>query len=194
MKKEMPELPIMRILAEDKKMRGGLSIPAFGVPELLRMSVKDYENLKVKIIESKLDSLDKSRNERIEEIREKGNEIVEKYTKKAEKIGWVPVGCIPFVHGICLKMIRDINQVSGIKLGYVDRGDRFANSVVNLIMTPFMLLPVLSAGAAFSIVQTTGEGYLKAVMKVIDQSTDEELANAALMEKRLKSELEKLKK
>ena len=194
MKKEMPELPTMRILAEDKMMRGGLFISAFGVPELLRRSVKNYEYLKVKILEMKLDSLDRSRNERIERIKTKGNEIIEKHAVQAKKIGFVPIACIPFVYRQYLKIIKEINDLAGIKYGNVDGIEKIGPVLFSLCIAPLMMVPKYSIDVAWAYIMTLGTTYLEAVLAVIDQSTDEELANAALMEKRLKKELEKLKK
>lgn len=51
--KNLAEIPQVRVLAEDYKLRSG-SVKAFGVGELMRKSVRDYKSLKVRILEKKL--------------------------------------------------------------------------------------------------------------------------------------------
>lgn len=182
-----------RVLAKDFSTRGG-TIPAYGIDELLRLSIKDYKTLKVKILERKLLELDINRKARIQKIEELGNRIVSDYSSAAKKIGFVPGGCIPIVHGMCIKMIADLNNLAGIKSGASFAKEIFSDIIIGLIATPLMALPLVSAAAAYAYVQQTGEEYLKALMQVIHLSSDCELSNNAYVKNRLKEELTKLKK
>lgn len=191
-RKNLTEVSRIRVLAKDYSTRGGL-LPAYGIEKLLRTSVNDYKGLKVKILEQKIFGLDESRKERINYIESKGNAIVSDYSSAATKIGFIPGGCIPIVHGMCIKMIADLNKLAGIKGNANFADDIFANVVLGLISTPFMAVPLLSAAVAYAYVQQVGEDYMKALMSVIYLSSDHELENNELMKERLKRELSKLK-
>ncbi len=192
-RKNLPEVSRCRILAKDYSTRGGV-ISAYGLQELIRISINYYKSLKVNIIERKLDSLDKNREERIKNIEIRGNTIISDYESKATKIGFIPGGCIPIIHGMCIKMIADLNSIAGFKSGKSFADEIFADAVIGLIATPFMVVPLLSAAVASAYVHTIGESYLKALISVIHLSSDRELTNNELMKKRLKEELSKLKK
>lgn len=191
--KTIPEVSRKRVLAKDYKTRGGV-MPAFGIQELIETSVSDYKHLKVRILEKKLNLIDDRRNERIAEIEREGKEIIEKYVSSATKIGFVWGSCIPIVHGMCIKLIADLNKLAGFKSGKKFAGEIFNDVIVGIIATPFMFVPLLSAAVANAYVQTTGDDYLKALLSVIEQSSDKELRDNTLMKERLKKELKKLKK
>lgn len=191
-KSDFPEIPIARILAKDYKLRSG-TVPAYGIENLLQKSVLDYNNSKVRILESKLKVLTDDRKRRIAEMRSEGAKCVESYANKAAKIGFIPVACIPAVHGICVAMIVALNKIVGINSNEELASDIFVNAVVGLVATPFMAVPLLSAGVAYGYVSTIGETYLDALMLVVERSTDEELRNNSLMASRIKAEIKKRK-
>ena len=192
-KKDFPEIPIARVLAKDYKLRSG-TIPAYGTTKLLQQSVLDYNNSKVKILEGKLNKLSDDRILRIAVMRLAGMDRVESYSDKAMKIGFAPVACIPVVHGICIAMIAALNRIVGINSTKGFAEEIFANAIVGLIATPFMAVPLLSAGVAYAYVGSVGETYLDSLMAVIERSTDEELNNNDLMAKRIRAEIRKRKK
>lgn len=142
----------------------------------------------------KVNALDKMREERIKNVEICGNRIINTYKSKATKIGFIHGGCIPIIHGMCIKMIADLNSAAGFQSekGFAD--EKFADAVVGLIATPFLAVPLLSAAVASAYVQTVGENYLKALISVIHLSPDQELDDNELIKKRLKEELSRLKK
>lgn len=190
---DFPEIPIARVLAKEYKMRNG-AIPAHGITELLQASILEYDKTKVHILESKLDQLSNDRKKRIQKLRAGGQACVDSHSDKAMKIGFVPGGCIPFVHGICIKMIMALNKIVGINASKDFATDIFVNALVGLIATPLMAVPLVSAGIAYAYVGAVGESYLDSLMMVIEQSTDEELNNNDLMSERIKEEIKKRKK
>ncbi len=192
-KKDFPEIPVARVLAKDYKLRSG-TVQSYGIAKLLQQSVKDYNNTKVKILESKLNKLSDDRKQRIAAMRDAGMNCIDSYSDKAMKIGFVPGGCIPIVHGICITMIMTLNKIVGINSTKGFASDIFANAVVGLIATPFMVVPLISAGVAYAYVSAVGETYLDSLMMVIGRSTDEELKNNDLMAERIKAEIRKRKK
>ncbi len=192
-KKDFPEIPVARVLAKDYKLRSG-TVPAYGIANLLWQSVMDYNNSKVKILESKLNKLSDDRKQRIAAMKTAGMNCIESYSDEAMKIGFVPVGCIPVVHGKCIAMVAALNKIVGIQStkGFTD--DDIVNAVVGLVATPLMIVPLLSAAAAYAYVATVGEAYLDSLMMVIERSTDEELKNNELMAERIKAEINNRKK
>lgn len=192
-RKNLTEVSRKRVLAKEFSMRGG-KVSAYGINELLEMSLNDYKASKVKILEAKLFALDKDREERIRKIEKRGNNVVSDYSSKATKIGFIPGGCIPVVHGMCIKMITELNSLAGIKAGTNFSGEIFNDIVLGLIATPLMMIPLLSAAAAGAYVQQVGEEYLKALMSVNHLLSDRELKDNTLVKQRLRDELNKLKK
>ncbi len=192
--KDLPDVPLAKVLAKEYPIDDEISVPAKGVEELLRKSIKDYQGRKVRILEDKINQLVYRRSERIGEIEAKGNRCIKKRSSAAAKVGVLPVGCIPAVHGICIKMLADLNEIAGIKRDQALASEIFVNAVVGVIATPLMAVPWLSERVASAYVETVGESYLKALIEVIGRSTDRELQDNDLMIKRIKEELKKLKK
>lgn len=193
LKKDLPEIPVTRILAKDYKIRGGIIVKAFGITELLRSAILDYDSSKIFILETKLLKLEKEREKRIEQLRGKGQCYIDNYSDKAMKMGIVPIACVPIIHGMCIKMLIDLNSLVGINSAKSFVEDIFANAVIGFIVTPFMAVPLLSAGIASAYISAVGEAYLDALINVIGLSMDGELKNNALMAKRITEELKKRK-
>lgn len=191
---DLPEISTMRILAKDYKTRAGV-FPAFGLNELLRHSVSDHNKLKVRILESKLEHLLDRHKERVAQIKARADRCIQKHAQAAQNIGWFPGGCIPFVHGICIKMLYDLDSAVGIHTTKGFGAEIVSNVIVGIIATPFMGIPVLSSIVAQAYVQSVGENYRDALIAVIEKSTDSELANIELVSKRIREELSrKIKK
>lgn len=191
--RDLPEITLIRVLAKEYKTRGGV-IPAFGINEFLRESILNYDQNKVTILETKLDRLAQDKKSIISGLKKKGQNCIEIYADKALKIGFVPVGCIPIVHGMCIKMLVDLNGLVGINSAKGFASDIFANAVVGVIATPFMGVPILSAAVATGYIQGVGETYLDTLICVIARSTDSDLKNNDLMSQRIREELKKRRK
>ena len=187
---DIPELPMVRILAQAYKTRGG-TIPAFGVEELLSRSVLDYEKNKVHILEAKLDGLIQVRQNKIENLRKAGKICISHYKEKAKKIGCIPIGCIPFVHSQCIKMIGKLNKIAGINSSKEIAEDIYTRTIVSVVVTPLMAVPVLSVAVAEAYIKTVGNNYLNALLRVVQESSATEMRNSTLMIQRLQKEIEK---
>lgn len=190
---DFSEIPIVKVLAKTYKFRNGV-VQAYGISELLQRSVLDYNKCKVQILESKLLKLSEDRKKRISHMKAAGSACIDSYSDKALKIGFIPGGCIPIVHGLCISMICELNKKVGITSSKGFASDIFANALVGLITTPFMIVPIISSGVAYAYVSAVGENYLNSLMMVIERSTDEELKNNDLMAQRIKDEIKKRKK
>ena len=187
---DVPELPIIRILAQAYKTRGG-TLPAFGVEELLSRSVLDYDKNKVRVLEAKLDRLIQMHQNKIENLQESGEICIHTYKRRAKKIGRIPVGCIPFVHRQCIKMISELNKIAGIKSSKEIAEDIYTRTIVSVVATPLMAVPVLSVAVAETYIKTVGNNYLNALLRVVQDSSATEMGNNALMIQRLQKEIKK---
>lgn len=189
--RKLPGVPIARVLAQDYKLRGGAKIPAFGLTELIRASVLDYESRKIQILESKLKSVIQNKNQLVSEMKAEGESCIKRYEKTASKIGYVPVGCIPIIHGICIKMIVDLHKIFKISLKNSSIKEVVGDVIIGAITTPFMAVPVFSSFMASSYVRTVGEYYLKVLVAVVEISTSDDLQDNVLMERRIRDELKR---
>lgn len=192
-REDLPEVMLVRVLAKDYKTRGGI-FPAFGKDDLLRESIIHYNSNKVRILETKLDKLVQNKELRMSDLRMEGQECIERYSKKALKIGFVPLGCIPIVHGMCIKMMVDLNKLVGINSSKGFAEEIFVNAVVGIIVTPFMAIPLISAAAAPSYIETVGKDYLDMLLEVVEESTDLDLKDNELMAQRIREEIKRRKK
>lgn len=195
-KNNLPEVSRSRVLAKDYSTRGG-KIKAYGITELLHKSVSEYRNLKVTIIEKKLNELnewEESRKAKISRIEAEAPGIISRHASAAAKMGFFPGGCIPFVHGICIKMVAELNRLAGINSGKAYAEEIFAHVFVGIIVTPLMAIPLLSASVASKYVRVAGDKYRQAIHSVVHSSSDSELQDNMLVKQRLKEELTKLKK
>ena len=190
---DLPEIPIMRILAQDYKVRTGKIFPAFGVNSLLKKSVFNCDKFKVRILKSKLDKLSSEVNiskEKIAKMEQQGKAIIDGYSDMAKKIGYIPAVCIPIIHGLCIEMITELNKVFEIITTEGFGTDIFSNVMLGIIATPLMVVPVLSAGAAYAYVGTVGESYINAIKNVAMHSPYADICNKELMAERIKRELQ----
>lgn len=160
--KDLPEVSTVKVLAKDYRMRGG-TISAFGVDDLLYRSVTEYAEKRVHILQAKLEKLLSSR---AAELNRTGEQIIKKYSQKASKIGSIPVAGIPFVHGLCHKMVCDLNKLYRVN---APADEHITNVVAGIVLTPLMAIPILSALMASSYVETIGNTYLKALSTVANE-------------------------
>lgn len=185
---DMPEIALMRVLAKDYKLRTGV-IPAFGVQELVRRSVFEHHSFKIRVLENKLQKLTVLHGERISTMIVEAESCIEKHAKYARNAGFLPGACVPVVHGFLVKMIIELHGIFGIHTVSGFGPDIIAYSVISLVVTPLMCIPVFSAVTAYAYVQTAGEQYLETLENVVEKSTDEELKNAEIVSERIRKEL-----
>lgn len=190
----LPGANVKRVLAKDYHLRGGATINSFGVPELLQASITTYNKSKICILEGKLEQLKQSRNERIAKIKTAGEKCIKKYECKAEKWGRVPIACIPFIHGMCESLIKELSQIAGVKEPKDSSTIRIVHKIVGMAVTPAMAVPVISSATASTYVGTVGKQYWEALLAAIENSTDEELYNNELMSRRIEWEIKNRKK
>lgn len=189
--KKMPNVPIRRIMASDYLFDDEITIKSFGLDELLRLSIKDYYHYRINVIESIIDELSIKSGEQIKKVESRGNWCISEYSEQAGKIGWIPGGCILFVHGKCIKMIADLNDIGGLSRDKSFADEVFTDVILGIFATPLMAVPLLSKFAAESYIETVGVNYLKAMISVIKTSSEMELKNKRLIKDRMKTRLKK---
>lgn len=189
--KSMPKVPITRIMASDYPLDDDIIIKSFGLDELLQLSINDYYQYRINVIESVIDALSIQSEEQIRNVESTGKWCISDYSEQAGKIGWLPGGCIPFVHGKCVKMIADLNDIGGLSKEKDFATEIFADVVLGIVATPLMTVPLLSKIAAEAYIETVGDNYLNAMISVIKSSSEIELKNKRLMKERMKSQLKK---
>lgn len=188
-REKLPQVPIRRIMAEDYPLDDDITIKAYGLNELLLLSINDYYKYKIQVIESKIDELSAKADNRIKTMERRGKNCISDYSEKAGKIAWVPGLCIPVVHGKCIQMISELNFIGGLSREASFADEIFTDVVLGIISTPLMAVPLFSTFAAQAYVETVGENYLKAMVEVVKISSDIELKNTKLMKERMKKQM-----
>lgn len=130
------------------------------------------------------------KEKRIEGMKKAGSACVEKWSKKAQKIGFASIVSIPFVHGICAKMLKELNEIFDLPTSKRVDDNAFVDTFVGIMMTPFMAVPIIGSAAATVHVAQVGEDYLKALVSVIEKSTKEELTNVDHLKEQLQIALQ----
>ena len=187
----LPGLTLIKVLASDFLFANEQKISSHSIEKLLSETTNNYDIQKREVLERKIKDLRVERIDLLESILSNGHACVNKYSEKAMSIGLLPAGCIPFVHGICIKMISELNVIAGIKGNKSSASDIFSNAILGVFATPFMAVPVVSAIIAKSYVETIGDNYLNDLISVVNRSTNSELQNNTLMTERIKKEIKK---
>ena len=88
-------------------------------------------------------------------------------------------------------MIGKLNQIAGIDSPKELSEDIYSRTIVSIVVTPLMAVPVFSVTVAKKYIKTVGDNYLNTLLHVVQESSDTELGNSALMIKRIQEELKK---
>ena len=100
---------------------------------------------------------------RIEELTAQGKECISEYSQKAIKAALLPFVSVPLVHGLCVAMQSELDKIFDIGAA---TGEKYSNIALGVLATPFMLVPLWGAIPAMAYIQTVGESYLKALVKI----------------------------
>ncbi|MBR0168034.1 MAG: GTPase domain-containing protein [Synergistaceae bacterium] len=202
-RRNLPELSLMRILAQDYEFAGGVTISAFGVQELLKSSIKNYDSFKVNILESKLDILSSDIERRrmiseykISRIEKEAKKCIDTYSGTGGVVGlggaFLPMLAIPAVHGICIKLFYELDSIAGIE-SHLPKDDLITFLLTGAIFSGLMLIPVVGGLSAAGFIGASGEKYLEVLVSVLRQSTEDELSDKELMKQRISQELKRRK-
>ena len=202
-RKNLPELKTLRVLAQDYEFPTGDIAPAFGVQHLLRTSVNAYNSLKVNILASKLDKIEsliagrqKISDAEIRRIQERGKACIESHSNAGGLVGlggaFLPMLSIPAVHGICIKLFYELDSIAGIN-AHLPSDDLIALLLTGAVFSGLMLIPIVGGLSALGFIGAAGEKYLEILVAVLRESAEYELQDQELMKQRLSRELQRRK-
>ena len=123
---------------------------------------------------------------------EAANACIAANSKQATVISFVPLVSIPLVHGICVKMIVQLNKIFGIPTDKRFDSEIFYDILTGIVMAPAMAIPVLGASVAYSYIKSIGECYAQAVITVLDSAEQEEIEDKNMIADKIKNELQKI--
>lgn len=192
--KYVDDVRSIKVLAKDYKI-GEKTIKAYGLKELISLTMNDYKDLKINILSKKIDKL----NDNTESIKAynnlkvKCNKIKNKYIKKAGKVGIVPALCLPFVQGLSIKMISEINNEVGIVNDRNFSNEIFSDIIASLLMAPLLIIPLFSKFAAEGYVETIGDNYIKSILSAFEELSIEEKNNREKLKQYLRNEIKRYK-
>lgn len=193
---KLPEIATTRILAKDYPRRGGKVIPAYGIDHLLRLSILEYNKLKVRVLQSKLNEIQKNLNVSnlyLDKHNKEAKLCIQRYVESTKIVGWIPVGCIPFIHNKCIAMTLELHQIYGVVSNEGLTESIISNIIDGIIATPLMAIPVLSMEAACRYISIVGEKYSSALLEVLKQSKYSDLEDQQLMSEQIRKKLNKRK-
>ena len=186
-------IPCRRVLAEDMETRMG-TIKAFGVKEAIQYTVEHYNDLKISLLETKKEELEKSiikqsddKERLLAEMEKKCNSCIANYSIEAGKLIGGPVTMIK-AHALKREMWKGLFSITGIHVPL-----DLSEAIFDLFTTPFMVLPGLGKLAAESFIETSGNSLKDLLLRILEQSTKEELQNEQLMAERIEAEIKRRK-
>jgi len=133
----------------------------------------------------------------MEAVMEAANDCIAANSKQAAAISFVPFVSVPLVHGLCVKMIVQLNKIFGISTDTRFGSEIFNNLLAGVVMAPAMALPLLGAGMSYLYIKSIGEDYATAAVAVLSSVEKEEGAgdeDKYLIADKIKLELQNMYK
>jgi len=119
---------------------------------------------------------------------------IEDNSSQAVILSFVPLVSVPLVHGICVKMIVQLNKIFGIPTDIRFGSEIFNDILTGIVMAPALAIPILGAGVANAYIKSIGEYYAKAVTTVLESISVEEIEDKNQLADKIKSELQNMHK
>ena len=101
--------------------------------------------------------------DKLEMLNAQGKTCIKKYSKRALKASFLPIVSVFLVHGVCAAMQAELDKIFGIGTA---KDEKHSNIALGVVATPFMVIPLWGAIPAEAYVQTVGESYMKALVKM----------------------------
>ena len=105
--------------------------------------------------------------DKLEILIEQSKECIRKYSQKVMKASFLPIVSIPLVHGLCVAMQAELDKIFDIGTA---KDEKHSNIALGVVATPLMAIPIWGAIPAAAYVQTVGESYMKALIKMYRSS------------------------
>lgn len=191
-----PSFNILPVLAEDMETDAG-DIASYGVDELLKLSIDEYNTLKIKILDAKQADLDAKLAVMRAELKAKrttAESAIEKQANIAFTLGCIPGVSLFSYQPTYIAAINGINEAFGLEMDSNTVGDIAALIVAGLVFTPFFAIPGASGWVAKEMITDECNKYLDTVITTFENSDYSEIKNNQLMCERIVAELKKRKK
>ncbi len=199
--KEYPVCKVISVLAEEFIVGTDIHIPPYGVDELLKLTIDEYDLIKgmalgykKDILQSKIDKLEKEVEADIAQRREKAKKKIKTAATTAFTLGCIPGVSLFSLQGPIIGGYNGINSVFDIRMSEDTVLDIVGMCLATIVLIPFFAIPVASGSfAKYAVEDYCGE-YLDAVTEVYRQSSVDELEDARLTAERIKHQLSELLK
>ena len=116
--------------------------------------------------------MEQRRTDTIETLTARGRACVRAYCEKARNATFLPLVSIPVVHSLCAAMLLELDKIFGVGKA---KSEKPSNIALGILATPFMAIPLWGAIPAMAYVETVGESYIKALVKMADRSCTEHI-------------------
>ena len=180
----LSETPVVCVLAEDYRNRIGV-FRAYGVQELLEITVTVYPTLKLKMAKERIDKLVYDQEAQKMKLNGEGKNCVEKYAKKAETMCWIPGLCVQVMRNIRNEMIDELCQIVGINESRDSFDLMFRDSYERLMLVPFMSMKV-----AKDYIYKLGMAYIDLGVDYVEKYSRIEIEKMQAVIKAIKSQTE----
>lgn len=187
---------ISPVLAEDFIAGDDIVIPAFGVNNLLNLTINKYSELKKMALGHKVDKIQESirqiewkKEEEIRKMRKPAEKAIEKAGKAAMAVGCIPVFSVFSLQGPLIGGYHGINDAFGIPMNADTVAKLVAYCIASFIVAPLTVIPIFSGFLAKSMVMDLCGDYLAAVESVYRSSSLSELLDAQLTVERIKKQM-----
>ncbi len=165
----IPSIRTFNVVAKPIRIRNGFVIEPFGLDEALAFSIEEYDKYKVKLLNQKLLLLEQ-KDKFASDIRNDGEGIIQKYSRKARKAARFSVLGLPVILTYCKKMIFEINSLVGIVDKKRMTDEMISSIAAGIVLSLPMVVPIFGKMMAESYIESIGESYLEIVIKAYKES------------------------
>ena len=191
----IPSVTVINVLAEDKKTNA-VTIPAFGVDELLETTVDDFNLMKIALLERKSQLLEQKirlSSTELNRMKKRAYEVIDHESKVAFGLGCIPGFSLLSLQPQYINVINGINQAYGISFSEDNGVDIAAMIIGSIVASILFIIPGFAGKLAKELVLDKGNEYLESVHKVVSESSVYDLKNSKLMFERITEELNRRK-
>ena len=193
-------LIIMPVLAEEYETDYGIA-RSYGTEELYEMSIYNYNQLKIPVLQKKLEAIEDKRKEyeydnavNLNNKIRLGKNAIEEYAKKA-----FVMGCVPGFSLLSLQihygaLLSKLNKIFGYKISSDDVGEIVAVVLTAGVFALAFAIPGLSGYVARELIRDEGSKYLDSLVTIAKRYPYHNMNDMRDIAERLKTEIQKRKR
>lgn len=191
---------VIPVLAQDFETDAGIR-KAYGIEQLIHATIDEYDSLKADALHIKKENIEQmiaNYEADLEQHLAPKIKIAKKTIEDAGNAAFV-IGCVPGFSIVSIQppLIAAFNSIAhtfGIELDEDAVTTIVGDCIAALILSPFLVIPVLSGFFAKNTVIDECTQFTESVIEVIKQSTPDEILNARLMAEKLSISIAKRKR